>query len=518
MTASTESIQRVAFVSLGCPKNLVDSEKMLGLLKRDGLTLVNEDNDPDAIVVNTCGFLEASKVESLSVITDAIERKRKGELKRVVVAGCLVQRHRAKILEWAPGIDALIGVFDRDHILDAVRGVRGQRDTLDSAGGRPGYWIASNALAAAAERGVNTVGLTVNGKDGLGIGYFEGDDDRVRLTPRHWAYLRVSEGCNQRCSFCTIPSIRGKMRSKPLPAITAETKQLLADGVYELNLIGQDTTSWGMDIGDTSGLVGLLEGIDRAVQDHGGGWVRLMYAYPSNFTTDMIDAIARLPSLVKYIDIPLQHASDAMLTSMRRHVSAATQEALVERLRERIPGMAIRTTLITGHPGETEKDHQELMAFVERMQFDALGVFKYSPESGTPSGTMHSDPALCVSAETAARREGEIMELQQSIAFGNASFVAQQRSQFDVLIDSVADGKARGRATSGVAATGTTLHVGRAYHQAPQIDSVTHVVSRERLASGEIVRCTIVESDGYDLVAQPVVDLDATVRLPVIRR
>ena len=518
MAVPASTIQRVAFVSLGCPKNLVDSEKMLGLLRRDGLTLVNEDDSPDALVVNTCGFLEASKDESLGVITDAIERKQRGGLKRVVVAGCLVQRHRAKMLEWAPGIDALIGVFDRDHILDAVRGEGSRREALPSGHDRPGYWIASNALVAAKERGVPTVGLTVNGKDGLGIGYFESDDDRVRLTPRHWAYLRVSEGCNQRCAFCTIPSIRGKMRSKPKERIVEEARHLLADGAFELNLIGQDTTSWGMDIGDDAGLVGLLEALDGAVQAHGGGWVRLMYAYPSNFTDQMIDAIARLPSIVKYIDIPLQHASDAMLTAMRRHVSAAKQEALVERLRERIPGMAIRTTFITGHPGETPADHEALMGFVERMQFDAMGVFKYSSEPGTPSGTMHEDPALRVDAETAAQRERELMELQQSIAFENAAFVAEQRAQFDVLIDGAAPGQAKGRATPGVSARGSSLHTGRAYHQAPQIDSVTHVVSREALAAGELVRCTVVESDGYDLVAQPTSDLDPTVRLPILKK
>ncbi len=523
---SSDPIERVAFVSLGCPKNLVDSEKMLGMLAADGMKLVNEDQSPDAIVVNTCGFLEASKDESLSVIKDALERKNRGELKRVVVAGCLVQRHRAKILEWAPGIDALIGVFDRDHILDAIRGRSAPRTSLDGEGTRPGYWISSNALIAAAERGVPTVGLTVNGKDGRGIGYFEGDEGRYRLTPRHWAYLRVSEGCNQRCSFCTIPSIRGKMRSKTADAIVREARGLLADGVFELNLIGQDTTSWGMDIGDESGLVGMLEKLDRVVQDAGAGWVRLMYAYPTNFTPAMMDAIARLSSVVKYIDMPLQHASNRMLGLMRRNVTSEHQENIVQELRERIPGMAIRTTFITGHPGETEADHEELRAFIERAQFDAMGVFRYSCEEGTPSGTMHADPVLQVSDEISRRREQELMELQQSIAFENASFVAEQRSNFDVLIDGPAKGKTRGRATPGVTKPGvttpgvtkaSTLYSGRAYHQAPQIDGLTHVLSREPLAAGELVRCTIVESDGYDLVAQPSADLDSTIRLPVVK-
>ena len=509
-------IERVAFVSLGCPKNLVDSEKMLGLLAADGMKLVNEDQSPDTVVVNTCGFLEASKDESLGVIKDALERKERGELKRVVVAGCLVQRHRAKILEWAPGIDALIGVFDRDHIIDAVRGSATPRVGLDDGDARPGYWISSNALIAAAARGVPTVGLTVNGKDGRGVGYFEGDENRYRLTPRHWAYLRVSEGCNQRCSFCTIPSIRGKMRSKTSDAIVNEARVLLADGAFELNLIGQDTTSWGMDIGDESGLVGMLERLDRVVQEHGGGWVRLMYAYPTNFTPAMMDAISRLSSLVKYIDMPLQHASDRMLTRMRRNVTAEHQENLVEELRQRIPGMAIRTTFITGHPGETEADHEELMAFVERAQFDAMGVFRYSPEAGTPSGTMHDDPSLAVSDEVSRRREDELMQLQQSIAFENAAYVAEQRAQFDVLIEGPAAGHTRGRATTGVN-DATTLFTGRAYHQAPQIDGVMHVLSREKLAPGELVRCTVVDADGYDLVAQPTGDLERTLRLPVVR-
>jgi len=512
-----DAVERVAFVSLGCPKNLVDSEKMLGLLAADGLRLVSEDQSPDALVVNTCGFLEASKDESLGVIREAIERKKRGELKRVVVAGCLVQRHRAKMLEWAPGIDALIGVFDRDHVVDAVRGARAERAGLGDATERPGYWISSNALLAAAERGRETVGLTVHGKDGLGIGYFEGDEGRFRLTPRHWAYLRVSEGCNQRCSFCTIPSIRGKMRSKSADAVAAEARGLMRDGAFELNLIGQDTTSWGMDIGDASGLVGLLERLDGVVQEHGSGWLRLMYAYPSNFTTEMMQAIARLSGVVKYIDMPLQHATDRMLERMRRQVTAAQQERVVEELRERIPGMAIRTTFITGHPGETEEDHERLCAFIERAQFDALGVFRYSAEDGTPSGTMHADPSLRVDAEVAARREAEIMELQQSIAFENARFVADQRSEFDVLIDGASTARVKGRATTGVTRGKLHLHVGRAYHQAPQIDSVTHVASRSPLTPGELVRCTVVDADGYDLIAQPTSDLDPSIPLPVLR-
>jgi ribosomal protein S12 methylthiotransferase len=536
------AISRIAFVSLGCPKNLVDSEKMLGLLHQRGYQLVSEQEQHDAIVINTCGFLEASKDESLGVIREAIDRKTRGDLKRVVVAGCLVQRHRAKMLEWAPGIDAMIGVFDRDHIIDAVSGHADRNRQTAELENAPRYWIAGNALQAAKERGRNTTGLTVNGADGKGIGYFEDDGDRFRLTPRHWAYLRVSEGCNQRCAFCTIPSIRGKMRSKPLHHIIAEARALMTDGAFELNLIGQDTTSYGYDIGTTGSngrissgpdaagaysndLVGLLTALNDVGAElggasggggGGGAWMRLMYVYPTYFTDAMIDAIASLPNIVKYIDIPLQHMSDRMLKSMRRHIARDQQEALLHKLRERIPGLAIRTTFITGFPGEMQADHEELLAFVRAFGFDMMGVFRYSREEGTPAGTMDLDPSLHVPDELKAEREAELMLAQQEIAFENARFVAKQRSQFDVLIDGPAAGRTVGRRTSGVTGGGL-LHVGRCYHQAPQIDSLTYVHSNEKLAPGELVRCTIIDADGYDLIAQPTDQLEKRVALPVVR-
>lgn len=527
-TQSDQAVRTVSFVSLGCPKNLVDSEKMLGLLATDGLTPVAHDptgggDDADAIVINTCGFLEASKDESLGVIREAIERKQRGEVKRVVVAGCLVQRHRAKLLEWAPGIDALVGVFDRDHIVEAVRGAGATRESLPDAAERPPYWIAGNALQAAKERGVKTIGLTVNGKDGKGLGYFEDDSARLRLTPRHFAYLRVSEGCNQNCAFCTIPSIRGKMRSKPLDRIAAEAAELIRDGAFELNLIGQDTTSYGDDIGIgydsddhpwNGGLPRLLRTINEVVErespDH-PGWVRLMYAYPSNFSEGMIRALAELPHVVKYIDIPLQHASDRMLTLMRRRVTADHQRDLMHRLRELVPGVAIRTTMISGFPGETEDDHARLMEFVEEIGFDALGVFEYSREDGTRAGTMDEDPSMHVPAEVKARRRNEIMELQQRIAFEQAEFIASDFDpdrpadtghRFDILIDAPT-ASLQTRQTPGLGrsrgATGR-LYKGRAYFQAPDIDSVTFVQSNAELVPGQLVRCVIVDSREYDIL------------------
>ncbi len=516
----------VAFVSLGCPKNLVDSEKMLGTLRDAGFRLVSEHDGAGAIVINTCGFLEASREESMEVIHEALERKRRGRVGRVVVAGCLVQRHRAKLLEWAPGIDALVGVFDRDRIADAVRGGAAPAAGADAdhgvaAGSVAGtgleaphrFWVSANALQAASERGRSTVGLTVSGNDGRGVGYFEDDSGRFRLTPRHWAYLRVSEGCNQRCAFCTIPSIRGKMRSKPLEAILREARELLAQGVVELNLIGQDTTSYGADIGYEPGLVGLLEALDREASAHGGAWLRLMYAYPSTFDDTMIDCFARLPNLLEYVDIPLQHASERMLDAMRRRTSAAAQRSLIRRLRDRVPGMAIRTTFITGFPGETEDDHRELLDFVRESRFEMMGVFRYSREEPTPAGTMDADPALHVPDEIKARREEELMLAQQEIAFQAARSLAERRARVEVLIDGPAPGRSRSRRTSGVG-RGGSLMLGRTRFQAPSIDSSTWLVCSEAPSPGEIVPCAVVDADGYDLVAQPLDEIDRRLPLP----
>ncbi len=566
-----EPIRTVSFVSLGCPKNLVDSEKMLGLLAESGLVPVSytpreidehgeerrrdeetrrggqaprrRDEPPestddfggaDAVVVNTCGFLEASKDESLRVIQEAIRAKGEGRVKRVVVAGCLVQRHRAKMLEWAPGIDAMVGVFDRDRIVEAVTGPVAERGADQDA--VPKYWIASSALQAAKERGRDTVGLTVNGKDGKGVGYFEDDAARLRLTPRHYAYLRISEGCNQNCTFCTIPSIRGKMRSKSPERVATEARELLADGAFELNLIGQDTTSYGDDIGiglgkdgasrTPGGLPMLLRTVSDTVRTTtGAGWVRLMYAYPSNFSDPIIDAFAevcRAGHVVPYIDIPLQHASDRVLSAMRRNVTGSHQRALIRRLRERVPAIAIRTTFISGFPGETEDDHRRLLEFVEESRFEAMGVFEYSKEDRTPAGTMEDDPALCVPAEVKARRRGELMEVQQRVAFERAASLASEFDadhpakggrRLDVLIDRATG--SRGEATAGVG-RGGRLYTGRTYFQAPQIDAVTHVQAREKLAPGELVPCVIVGSDGYDLIARPAAEIEKRVPLKVV--
>ena len=556
----SESIKTISFVSLGCPKNLVDSEKMLGLLAADGLMPISaevvddQEHDDlsvsgseqdasaaegrvtpaDAVVINTCGFLEASKEESLGVIAEAVKLKEQGKIKRVVVAGCLVQRHRAKMFDWAPGIDSMVGVFDREHIIEAVRGMKSDRETLEDS---PKYWINANAITSADSQGMNTVGLTVAGKDGKGIGYFESENARLRLTPRHYSYLRISEGCNQNCAFCTIPSIRGKMRSKPEDRIIEEARELMRDGVFEMLMIGQDTTSYGDDIGVglsqvegsnkfRAGLPKLLRGLSDAMSEEiGRGWLRMMYAYPTYFSDEIIDAFAEVAdrgNLLPYLDIPLQHGSDRVLELMRRNVTSAHQTELCHKLRDRIPGMAIRTTFITGFPGETDQDHQDLLNFIEEVQFDAVGCFQYSKEPGTVAGRMEEDPKLLVPKEIKQQRHDEIMALQQQIAFDQAEFVAsgfdpekptETGAQFDILIDKSTGNQVE--ATPGVS-DGGTLYAGRTYFQAPQIDATTHVIAKNKLAAGELVRCTIVAADGYDLIARPTEDLERKVSLSII--
>ena len=482
-------IRSVAFVSLGCPKNLVDSERMLGLLAEDGLTITPDASRADAIVINTCGFLEASKDESLREIRDAIEQKTSGNCQRVVVAGCLVQRHKTKLLNDAPGIDRLVGVFDREHIVQAVRGETNPRQEHGHFLGK--YHDLSAELAAAnasVVRGESVVSAvepwSVVRKETKTnrLPVFEDDRARLRLTPRHYAYLRIAEGCNQGCSFCTIPSIRGPLRSKPMEQILLEAKELAADGAVELNLIGQDTTSYGTDIGFTPGLAGLLKTLDKQMKDvH---WLRLMYAYPSCFTDEMIDALGSCDRVVKYVDMPLQHINDAMLNTMKRRVTRKQIETVLGKLRA-IPGMAIRTTFIAGSPGETQAMHNELVQFVKDFGFDMMGVFPYSPEPGTPMGRL---PNQWPDDIRQARVE-ELMLAQQAVAFAKAQ--AAIGSTLPVLIDrpagrDIEDG-----------------YVARSPAQAPDIDSVVHVNTRgTALHPGQLLNVTVTDYQNYDLVAE----------------
>ena len=447
---------------------------MLGLLAQDGLAIAPHAADADAIVINTCGFLEASREESLREIRDAVALKKSGSVRRVVVAGCLVQRHKTKLLDDVPEIDRLVGVFDREHIVEAVRGKENPRQEHGHYLGK--YHDLSRELAeksgAEARKPEGTKATRTNR-----LPVFEDDRARLRLTPRHFAYLRMSEGCNQGCAFCTIPSIRGPMRSKPIEQVLAEARELAADGAVELNLIGQDTTSYGTDIGYAPGLSGLLRALDRDLKDvH---WIRLMYAYPSCFTDDMIRSIADAGRVVKYIDMPLQHISDRLLGLMKRRVTRRQIETLLDKLRKWVPGISIRTTFIAGSPTETDAEHDELVKFVREFGFDMMGVFPYSPEPGTPMGRL----AEQVPDPVKERRVEELMLAQQDVVFArNAGRIGQT---IEVLVD---------RAESGVC-------VGRHPGQAPDIDSVVHLRFPGGHA-GQMVRATISDYQNYDLVAE----------------
>ncbi len=483
-TSVQNDVQSVAFVSLGCPKNLVDSEKMLGLLAEDGIAITPDHDDADAIIINTCGFLEASKTESLEVIREAIERKvealKHGGHKRVIVAGCLVQRHRARLLEEVPEVDALVGVFDRENIVRAVRGA--DFDPVGESGVNMGSYHSVSSFISKPTRA------------DIGKGYVESDKARLRITPRHYAYLRISEGCNQGCTFCTIPSIRGRMRSKPLTDILSEAEELIADGAYELNLIGQDTTSYGEDIGynaDGEGLSGMLRALNKI---NGAGWLRLMYAYPSCFTDDMIKTLADCGHVVKYIDMPLQHINDEVLHSMRRKVTRKQIVTLLDKLRKWVPGITLRTTMISGYPGETDAQHKELLAFIKDYEFDNLGVFEFSPEPSTPAGRLH---ATCgVPAEVAAERKKELMLAQQKIVLKkNKKTLGKVMS---VLVNQV-DKK-------------NHVAVGRHSGQAPDVDGTVIVQLPKKFtpATGEMIQATITDYNFYDLIGESTGDIIAT--------
>jgi ribosomal protein S12 methylthiotransferase len=473
---ANKSIRSVAFVSLGCPKNLVDSERMLGLLAEDGLAITPDAQAADAIVINTCGFLEASREESLKEINDAIALKKAGKCKRVVVAGCLVQRHKTKLINDAPGIDRLVGVFDREHIVEAVRGKENPRQEHGHFLGK--YHDLSRDLAQA--QGLDA---SVKETKTTRLPVFENDRARLRLTPRHYAFLRMSEGCNQGCTFCTIPSIRGLMRSKPIEQIMLEAEELAADGAVELNLIGQDTTSYGTDIGYAPGLSGLLTTLDKRLKDvH---WLRLMYAYPSCFTDEMIKTIADSARVVKYIDMPLQHINDEILTSMRRRVTRKEVETLLNKLRKWVPGIAIRTTFIAGTPGETDAQHKELVQFVRDFGFDMMGVFPYSREPGTPMARMDNQ----VDDAVKQARVEELMLAQQDVAFAKAKGMTGK--SIEVLIDRPA-----GRDEE-------DGYVARSQSQAPDIDSVVFVNGNGTpLHPGQLVNVRVTDYQNYDLVAE----------------
>ena len=486
--AGTTDPPVVAFVSLGCVKNLVDSEKMLGQLVEAGVLISGDESAADTVVVNTCGFLGQSRDEAVEILRELAQRKRSGDLKRIVVAGCLAQRDGQALLDLVPEIDALVGVNNRDDVVRAV--VWGRRSTRAADGRKPSEAVSRKPGKRAA--GLRPRGpQRVRGGDSSADLYLSAyhpqpwsDQGRLRITPRHYAYVRISEGCDQKCTFCTIPSIRGPLHCKPPEQIVAECREMIADGARELILIGQDTTSYGADIGYGPGLAGLLRTLDAACD--GARWLRLMYVYPSILTDEMLDAIAECARLVKYIDIPLQHISDRVLRAMHRRVTRRQTEDLLARIRRRIPGVTIRTTFIVGFPGETEAEFEELLAFVRDFGFDDVGAFKYSNEPGTPAFRMKGQLDDAVIEE----RYERLMLAQQELAFAAARKMIGRT--FDVVIDEAGDDE--------------QYAVARHAGQAPDVDPCC-LLAGAAFEPGDCLSARCVDTDGYDLVIEPAGDL-----------
>ena len=434
-----------AFVSLGCPKNLVDSEKMLGTLAMDGYTLVSEVENSDFVIVNTCGFIESSRAESKAVIQEMLELKRLGKTKGVIVAGCLPERLEAGgLIAEMPEIDHVVGVFGRDEISKVadrlVGGLTEQRELFRPA--------------------------PIKAMD---------DRARLRITPPHFAYLKISEGCDRTCTFCSIPMMRGKHITKPIEMVVEEAEELAADGVKELIIVAQDTTYYGKDLYGDVKLVELLDELDKV---DGIDWIRLMYLYPVHFTDALIDRIVASPKVLPYLDMPLQHISSPVLKRMQRRVNGEQTKELVGKLRERVPNLVLRTTFIAGFPGETDKQFAELRDFVAETRFERMGVFTYSYEPGTPAVKL--DGHLPEDVKNA--RRDELMELQQKIAFEHAASMVGY--ELDVLLDDqVEEG----------------LFIGRSFADAPEIDANVYV-SGENLIVGTMVPVEIIRQEDYDLV------------------
>ncbi len=436
-----------ALISLGCPKNLVDSHCMGAALRREGFHLVPEPDGAGLVIVNTCGFIADAREESYAVIGEMAELRRRGETGGLIVAGCLAEREREDLLRRFPEVDRVVGVFARDAIARAAREVLDERPAPRAMIEPPPNCPASEA-------------------------------ERLRLTPRHVAYVKIAEGCNRLCSFCTIPSLRGPYVSKPLDQAVREAEQLAADGARELVLIAQDTSSYGRDAAGEPQLAELLLRLEAVESLR---WIRLMYLYPAYVTDALIHAINTCAKVVPYLDLPLQHISDPVLRRMRRQVSRAETETLLDRLRGEIDGLVLRTTLIVGFPGETEQQFAELLGFVGRRRFERLGVFTYRDEPGTPAADLDGQ----VPDEVKLARQREVMARQQEIAFAWGD--RQVGRTLDVLIDRCIPGE-------------KNAFIGRTWADAPEVDGVVYVTGKG-LRPGRIAPCEIVTRKGYDLIA-----------------
>lgn len=441
--------KKVGFVSLGCPKNLLDTEVMLGHLSKSGYELTPRPDDAEILVVNTCGFIDAAKQESIDTILEMSTYKENGRCRRLVVTGCLAQRYASDIARELPEVDAVIGLDQLHTIVDAVE--EGDRRVP--------------SLRA----------------DGSAAYLYDHLAPRVVTTPGHYAYLKISEGCDYPCTFCIIPKIRGSYRSRTPDSILAEAESLAARGVKELCLIAQDTTRYGDEIGLRHGLADLLRSLARV---DGIEWVRFLYAYPTTVDEAVLGALAEEPELCRYVDIPLQHASDRMLKAMKRPGTGESNKGLVRRIRDAVPGVAVRSSFIVGFPGETEQDFTELVDFCREVELDHLGVFTYSNEEGTEAYV----PAETIPAGEKERRRDVLMEQQRGISLRKNE--ARVGTRMRVLVD-------------GLSQETDLLLQGRTEHQAPGIDGVVLINDGEAEA-GSFVDVEVSEAHPYDIVGHVV--------------
>ncbi len=437
---------KIVLISLGCDKNLVDSERMLGMLQDGGYEFTDDVEEADIAVVNTCCFIGDAKEESINTLLGLEESKKTGRLKALIAAGCLAERYREEIQREIPGVDAIVGTAATADIVAAVE---------ETLAGHPGNHYRD-----------------INARPGPG-------GRRIVTTGGHYAYLKIAEGCDKRCTYCIIPRVRGSYRSVPMEELLAEAASLAESGVKELILVAQETTLYGVDLYGEKKLPELLRGLAGIGGIH---WIRLLYCYPEEITQELIETIATEPKVCRYLDIPIQHASDPVLRRMGRRTRSEELRAMVERLRERIPDICLRTTLITGFPGETEEDFEELYRFVNETEFDRLGVFSYSREEDTPAAGMPDQ----VEEAVADSRRAELMELQQAIAFERAEDMVGR------ILTVMVEGRVAGEDT----------YVARTYRDAPEVDGYLFFSSGAEFMTGDFVKVRVTDSNEYDLIGE----------------
>ncbi len=437
---------KIMFISLGCDKNLVDSEKMLGMLADKGFEFTDDESEAEVVVVNTCTFIHDAKEESINTLIEMGQYKTEGKLKALIATGCLAQRYHEEIREEIPEVDAILGTTAIEHIVEAVEEVL--------AGEKSEHLEDIQYLAAAKGR-------------------------RVVTTGGHFAYLKIAEGCDKFCTYCIIPKVRGRFRSVPMEDLLAEAKELATQGVKELILVAQETTLYGKDLYGKKCLAELLHKLCEIEDLY---WIRILYCYPEEIDDELIAAIRDEEKVVPYLDLPIQHASDTILKRMGRRTSNEDLRRIIGKLRAEIPGIALRTSLITGFPGETEEDHEELYRFVNEMEFDRLGVFTYSREENTPAAVMPNQ----IDEEVKEARRDEIMELQQAIAFEKAEDMVGQ------VLWCMIEGKVADE----------DVYVGRTYKDAPNVDGYIFVQTSATLMTGDFVKVQVTDSNEYDLIGE----------------